>query len=258
MEKEFDATKIERYIKGELDEVEKQAFELLIEQDEELAEEVDFYRTSMDAVDVQGAILEAERRLADRGFFAEKKARKGKLITFRALTSAAAVALLLLIGWWYGETHYSDAVLAVVDPGVLAGELETARRLADSGQTTDIFSDGLQALQQEDYHEANQFFAQVDKAAPTYVQALLFLTYSNLRSKNYEAALENSQRIEDLSQDIATVQKAQWLRAKASIGQGVPEKELLAEIADDDNHRFQRDARLILRQLDSYWRKLIP
>lgn len=263
MEEKYNYDDIERFAKGKLDEEELADFKQKIQQDQELKEEADFYGEVVDVFRLKGMIKDADAELDKAGFFntaapSPTKSNPLKPLGRRILAYAATISILLIAtAFLYSNLTYSNAALASLDAAELGLDLDdTGMRSGEAA--ADAFADGIASLSAADYAAASRFFETITPENEAYTQAQLYLAFAHYKQNNYADAAESAQKATP-ALDAATRQKAEWvlLNSLLRINRVNEFQELLAQIAANNDHRYQEAAKELEQNLNSPWRSLV-
>jgi hypothetical protein len=247
----YDISTIESYLRGEIDPASRQAFEAQLAADEALRKEVDAYgqilRGFRYARQEQFAGEVAKWTEEARNASIEQEAEKGKVISidrgatlrtlYRRVALAASVILLVGIGaaWWISQ-QYTNAklVASVYSPPLASGTMG-----GQSPQASEIerqFESAHRLFQKANYREAAQLFDRVVldlEGNPT--------AFDNLTRKFY-------------------FDNAMWSRLLARFaGRQLTQVQFTMElerIAADPANEYAPNAKALLDDLSSFWRKL--
>jgi len=234
--------KIDAYLRGELNEADKQQFEETAEQDEELARELAFRKLTLEHLE----LLE-DRKIADQVqavHQAEIKQRQGraKVKRLRFLAMAAAILLLLSFAWWlwpsavapdalYAE-YYAPYELpfgnrnemdALTEAGVYyqSGDYEQAvpafRELLaqDPSRSKVTFALGISQMELQQWPEASAHFQQlIEQDDPLYAGlARWYLSLCYLKMDNTASAVTQLETLADDTGAVFQEEASQLLKA---------------------------------------------
>lgn len=264
---------IDSYITKKMDGESSLKFEQLMAQDEVLSEEVVFRQGLIKAMKWKRQINIAHTEML------KKKAKPKPILEGvnepvsepinvpirrigfrRVLAYAASVSILALIGLsWFANNNFSDEQLAdnntrgliSLDDGIFKG---------GEGTTKDPFEEGLNNLSQEEYAKAATFFEAIPTQNETYVQARLFLAFSQYHTKAYAAAIQNANIVIEKSLDTKDKHKAEWLIIQSQLAQGTRDAAFytqLKAIVDNPTHTYRKQAVQLQMDLNNFWRKLV-
>ena len=200
---------IERYIAGEMDASEKRWFEMELEGNTSLQQEVKLRRRT-DAALVRHDIIDLRNKLASI-----EKQRKEKLVATGArrttgLRFAAAITALILIGGLYllstghqsNDSLYSKNFQVYASSGVArSGEL----KLSD-------FEAALDLYKKNDFAAAASLFREYLKKKPQSMEADLIYGVAEMKNNNFPAAKSSFRSIID-NADNFYIDQAQWYLA---------------------------------------------
>jgi len=263
MEKDFD--KLIEYTQNKLDATAKSQLEEQFQQDEDLAEEADFLKDLAKVSTWKALIKESEQELEAEQLKStptktETIETPVRRIGWRSLLAYAASTLLVVmaVGLWNANTSYTNQALATkyVNKELSGVDLSAYR---SDGNTQDAFQEGINALNAKKFQQASSFFESIPSEAEDYTQARLFLAISQFQEQAFSKAVDNAQLAVQGSQSAVTRHQAEWIRAQAFLADG-QEKEaavLIAKIAEDKSHIFQKEAVTLRKALGSMWRKML-
>ncbi|MCB9264974.1 MAG: tetratricopeptide repeat protein [Lewinellaceae bacterium] len=255
---EKDQARIEDYLYGRMSAEQAAAFEAEIDKDPALAEVVNLERLekqalrllSQDMLRAEMANWKAEKEHAGAAP-AKVRTLPGRRLFYR-LSAAAAILLLVGVPFWWANRHFSDAALT---NGVLG--LQTS--VSDRGNipSGSPLLPALERARTRDYEAAIEQLRQL-QGTPYEGQARLMMGEIYTEQGNFSAAAEIYAGLADTSADAVVRQKAQWLLGNVYLASGRESEAsaLLEKIADEDGHLNQREARALLKELNSFWRKL--
>ena len=247
--------KIDAYIKGDLAEKDRLAFEAAMQANTQLQEQVKVKKTALEAIqllrmDAKRAILYEESQN-----IAESKP-KLQPVFLRNLLKVAAIFLLLFLGLsWYATRTFNDAqlvqnsdyFLAPFDPSI-AGS---------TPNVNELFTKGINSyFGTKDYPQTIVLMQQIPENHTLYQNAQLFLAASHFRLKDYDNAIEVYQALlkQPLSEKLKTEIAWNQLLAEIGLGKSVENKKQLSQIANDNEHPFQDKAIALQQEQESFWR----
>lgn len=179
MEKEYNFTEIEKYVKDELEGAELTAFEDKLSQDKDLVVEVDFYKQVAEVTMLKGLFEEAESELTSEKketIIAPKKEAKVFSLSRKVLSLAASFLVLVFAGWWVlspGINTSSEEYLALANDNFVHYPAQASRGEADNPSLYDTYKNKeykLAAVELEQYATTNK-----DATAQLYA-AISYLT----------------------------------------------------------------------------------
>lgn len=256
------------YLNNQLSAKDKTAFELVMQKDKTLADEVDLYSDLYEVHEQIGEeTLVATIQSVNDAYFQkaaienvaanEQGTSTGKSSLLKwGLSVAAGFLLLLAVGSWWAHQNYSDESLAV---NSFTNKQITSFVRSTNNAINDPFAEGLVALNNQDYTKATAFFSAFRAEATFYKEAQLYLALAQFKARDYKSAQANARIVMQTSSQF--VPKAKWLLMNALLANRETEGEfqqLLVELANDvDNPYYQKNAQILQRNLDVFWRKLI-
>lgn len=266
MDKPIDKKSIEAYFRGALDAETAEKLKAELAQDEGLREEFEWYRDMTKAIEWHGVLKEAEseRQLELNG---QTKGKSGTLprsiqIVSNRWWAYAAVGLLLILAGsaWWGNVNYSNHSLAEL--GMDRLNLKEGKDYLRNTELakTDPFVLGLEAIEAAKWLDAIDFFSSIADTSKLFIQAQLYLAYSQLEEGQYAKVQSSAQIVDQQSLDTRQRQKAQWMMVQvmvAQTGETNTVNLLLDRISKDQSHMFQQEALSLKRKLRSPWRKLV-
>lgn len=241
--------RIESFLKGEMSEAERQFFEADLQSNEQLKKEYEACLATEKVIDVL-AFQKQKGRLTPTQEPTEKKSK----YLGRRLLVAAAVLLLLAIGGslWYAERTYNNTSIAerLYEPPNFTGLRGESAYFAQLDQAT-------QAYYKQNYEQAISLLNTIPKQDSAYTYAQLMLGCSLIENKNYQDAINSLLYVTKNSQERK--QRAQWYLLLAYLGvndMGNVNK-LISEIQNEPNHYFKEELNILIKDLNSVWRKII-
>lgn len=273
MEKKYKETydlDIDRYLTKKMNVAAEKEFEQLMSSDLTLAKEVNFRQGLIKAMkwrkQINIAHQEMLKKKVEKPFVVASKSsnqQQGKIVRMgfrRVLAYAASVSVLALIGSsWFANNQFSDQQLAFNNVNSSISLDGNNLKGGDAG-TVDPFEKGLAHLNQQNYEQAATFFEAIPPENEIYSQARLYLAYSQFFKKEYNYTIQNAQLVLQKSLNTPEKHKAEWLIIQAKLAKGQTAASIKAEIAtiaNNNNHIRQRQAKALLKDLNSFWRKLV-
>lgn len=212
MAKNYNIDDFENYLNGQTSAEERAGFQRELEQDAELAAEVEFHQDILKGInsgaeqDFSQLVKNVHGKLKTEGFFAEaattqqvqKEAKVRRIGWVRALSLAASVAVLLVAAWWaFFQSPTPEAVYAnVYTPAADVLSEPVADRLSETGfginkAALQGLQNGITAYQSGDYQLARQQLLAFKTVAPTdelAPYASFYAALSALELEDYAAA----------------------------------------------------------------------
>ncbi|MCO6478970.1 MAG: tetratricopeptide repeat protein [Phaeodactylibacter sp.] len=257
--KEKDHGRIEDYLYGRMSAEETAIFERELKEDEELARAVQLERLEKQALRLLSQDMLREEMA---GWKAEKEQREAAPVKIRPLLNrrlflrlGAAAAVLLLLGmpFWWANRNYNNTALAGNTLGIQTSLSD--RSNIPSGSP---LLPALELAGAQDYDAAIAQLQQLQGTAYE-AQAELLMGEIYTEQENYEAAIGIYTRLAEGSADPAGRQKAEWLLSNVYLATGreAEARSLLEQIAGDNAHMNQQEAKALLKELNSIWRRLV-
>ena len=235
---------IHAYIDGELSEEEARQFEEALKSDKGLADEVDIEKTLRRGIMAAG-LREQMSSFAQGGEDKEKKpgARVIDFNNYRSLAIAASLAILL--GFFLWQTRTSPAGDSNPFASVYYEDPGTPVKM---GETEDkAFDEAMINYKNEDYEQAKEAFARLCQDSG-FDKACYYEAQSLLNSGELEGARDQFSALLSRTDDLELREKSQWYLAY-TLYQLDDEtyKSILSDIAEDDAHRFNLEAREVMK-----------
>lgn len=274
MEKKYNETydqEIDRYIIKKMDSDAAAGFEQLMATDPALLEEVTFRKGLLKAIKWKRQINIAHTEMVksktnspleitSKVNVVQQETTIRRIGLRKVLAYAASVSILALIGLsWYANNNFSDRYLADTNTNELVS-LDDNNLKGGGNTSKDPFDQGLYYLKEKEYTQAASFFETIPNQDDAYVQARLYLAFSQYHIKSFDNAIANANIVQQESFDTKDKQKAEWLIIQALLKQGKKDTNFfnqLKVIADSPNHIYQKRAKTLQVDLDSFWRKLV-
>ncbi len=257
IEERFD--KIEAYVLGTLNEVEKENFEQEISADKELATEVQLHKMEHEAMRIldrdhlkaQFSNWATEKQQQEQSSAKIVKMSSSRRLITRRLSIAASFLVLLIAGFGLIQNNYSN--------NALANELMPPTNWTDRGSMDgNPIEIAFEAMENKNYEEAIQIFD--DLKNTQYAEtALLYKAEAYYLSENYQLAESNYQTIVNENKSTANIHKAERGLVATFLKQNKTEAAitLLTSIAQNETHTYQKEAQIILEKQESWLRKLV-
>lgn len=238
--------RIDAYLSDSMSGKELQAFEIEMENDEELAAEVALYRLEHRAIELA---VHDELRRKMQGWQGEATvtptaATVRRLRWRRPLAIAASVLLIIGVGTsWWANGNYSDTALAITS--------NTYPKISQRGGALDALTQAQLALDKQAYTEALGYIQEEESYNAQLIRGAALLGLGQLRQgrETYEKVLQSSSKTQR--------EMAQWQLVLIAIrdGQSDAAREALDTIINQEpphNHRSQ--AEVLQQKLNSFWR----
>ena len=243
---------IERYLDGELDKAELQAFEAQVSSDQELASELQLARQARHLVSMAG-----RSHLSDRLDAFEKEVKEEEETPeFKAFTLptwmkvAAAAITILMAGWWFYEQPFSSS-----QQDLFASHFEPYRNPINLRDTESLFgTDWQQAVElysKGDFENAIPAFKkELDKQNTVSYLSHFYLGISALA----KATPDPQQAINAFDQVLASDndyhQQANWYKGLALLKKGAKKeaREIFEGIIENGHYQKEKAA-MLLRDL---------
>lgn len=252
MENSLHYDKIEAYLKGQLSEADRQAFEAQIAQDPELAADVDFLRDVMLASDPKWNAIESTMK----EYFAEKKrppsseGRGGVWKKSWWLAPALLLVVAALYTWW-PQPEEAPVPAQPAAPelpremGPPPSDKPIAKTPAPPKPNTYL------ALAQELYKAPEEFSASRKGAEPPSTDNPIARAHALFQSGKYEQAAEAFQ---SLTSSFSYSYDAEWYLLLSYLAQ-LPHTQfnfdtLIKKILADDEHPFREKALALKKRLE--------
>ncbi|MEL6656979.1 MAG: hypothetical protein AAFY48_22715 [Bacteroidota bacterium] len=233
---------IAAYLAGELPEAERTAFAQQLEQNEDLATQVEQQRLTHQAVDLYTQLRTKEEIKAIYKNGARTRSLPGRTI----LAVAASVALLLVAGFLWQKNNYSNTALADQYSTPYPDRLTTM-----SGDAEAQLTEAMEAYNRGDYAAAIPLLEGLPDSLSTNGLTQLYLGIAQL--KQGQAA--NAQTsLEAIPLDSAYQEAANWYLVLSELAQGqeVAARERLESIIAAEAYPGPA-AQDLLKQLNSWW-----
>ncbi|MEM0995397.1 MAG: hypothetical protein AAGI49_20355 [Bacteroidota bacterium] len=255
MDKEFDYTQIESYVKGELPAQARQSFEAEIAKDEALAQEVQLYQDIAQVAEWQGLFEEAAKEMEqqEHGTSSESAKviplapKKRATPIRRYLSLAASLAVLVIAGifLWQnlnraGQDYFAEYYQAYPNDiaPITKGEAVSLTDLAQA----------LQTYERREYAAALRLF----EALPTQSDTTRF--YRSMIALELEDPATAIQNLAAIRQNTTSTfqQAAAWYLTLAYLKQGDTEnaQAILNTITQNERHLFYSRALELQEQLN--------
>ena len=255
-----DKYNIADYVKGRMSQEDKLRLEQELQMNEDLAAEVDFYKEMQSFANLKNKMdaFDKDLQKETKVMAMKPKAKVRRFNTRRSISLAASFLVLLVAGGlWFSNANYSNQALSNKNVDRLDWLTSSTSRQGDSG-ISDPFETGIDALREQDYSSAIDFFESIPKSDVAWSQARLHLAYAQYQSTNYQVAKATLDELIQENTSTINRQKAEWLKLQVLLASGESKDEfkaLLNAISTDTQHLFQRQALEMKQDLDAFWRK---
>lgn len=265
---------ITKYLDGEISEEALQTFNKALEQEDFLAEAT-FYQDMVTAVRSEGAkeqdnllekvdvsninqgirakLIAQNKRLTQPEAAATGAAKVSRLVPIRRLLSLAASVLVLVVaGFWYAQSNFSNEALStnnylVADiPGTMGGN-----NTADA-----TFQEGLNAFWvQKDLATAKSIFEKIPSTNLDFISAQYFLGHIAFQEQDYPKAIQQYQQVLSANQlpNFINSDKLTWNLLLARLGAGENINTELTTILRNENSPLYEQARQLKAQMNGFW-----
>lgn len=254
---------IENHLLGKLPKKEQEAFIEQIQQDPDLQEEVDAFRIARDVVENNiGEQLRSDFGAWDQESKQATK-RTSKIVTMRprrwkAIAVAACFMLFsyAFMSWYNVNENYNSNTLAMST----FQSMEMVNNNRSPNQIETVLSYGEAAMEAKDYSEAIEQFGNISKNSEYYNDAQLKLAGAYFAIDEIAKTHATLQPLL-ASENIIIKEKSEWLQLLSLLKEGKkssPEfKDLLAHIAQDNNHNFHHEAVDLTELLGDFWMQFV-
>ncbi|MDW3648228.1 MAG: hypothetical protein R8P61_14260 [Bacteroidia bacterium] len=222
---------IESYLDGEMTKVEKADFESRLLTEEGLQKGLDEMKHAKDFLE-EGAGLFLKEKM--QSFDLEKKEKIKPLFSWRILSVAAVILLLIASFFWFkGPLSGPEAVSENFEP-------YAATSLRGNAKMENLFNQAVLAYERKDYNNAILFFSQLNADAPNYIESQLYLGNALLAIKDYSSAIAPLE-IVSTSKDIRYAEAGDWYLLLAYLGNGQEEdfQQLAGQIETLSTHGYK-------------------
>lgn len=234
---------IDRYCSGSLSEAEKRDFELKMNQNPGLKEEVEQHADLIKGMQHHfSSELKSRLKESDQASEGSKSYRR---FFFNSLAVAATISLFFVLGYVLMDnaspealyqTHY-QAYPNIVNPVERSAS-------AESGE----LNNAMRAYELGDYQEAVTLFEQAEEPLSTSYEFYLAISYLELA--NYQSALELLKKVEQ-SDVEAYHYPALWYQGMAYLAQKDTEnaKQILKQLSESEDNYYSAKASELLQEL---------
>lgn len=256
MEELYDT--IEDYLNGKLPEEQRRAFAERLEQEPELATEVQAFRLSQEVIE-EGI---ADQLRADFASWNQegKQKQPAKIVKMRSMRKVLAIAASLLLLLTVGYLQYSNTQQNYSSSALAANYHDADLGTTRSTTNTNELSDAITALQAANYTTAIQELQAINNSSPYYSDAQFLLADAYYLNDQLSQATNTIGPLLT-NEDPLLQEKAEWLKILIDLKSGKkndPEFQLqLKEISENTNHSFQPKAAELVETLNGFWVKWV-
>ena len=251
--------RIEAFVGGTMSADEQTRFEAELETNPELKTEYLAYRATHDVMEVLAfEQLQEELREMDIGSTPSSTATTSKepparirRMPRRLLTLAASFLVLVLAGTlWWSNSQYSDQQLA--GKHFMTPNLSKVR----GTNTEDALSQAATAFYQGNYDTSIRLLQSIPSSDPVYADAQWLLGYACLQEGRAQEAVTAFNVVLSGNKNELKA-SARWHRILAHIAAGdqVAAEKLLDGLLQDPSDAYFDKARVLKKELHSFWRK---
>ncbi|MEM9886849.1 MAG: hypothetical protein AAF849_13235 [Bacteroidota bacterium] len=259
--------RIEDYLEDRLSKEAKAKFEAQLAVDDALRKELTFYRHLQLATqrleqeeDFRKTIQGVDQTLDENAFFKasavsidKNKGKSDRKLWIPLSVAAGLLVLLWLGGRYWGQSYYSNAVLA---ENFEPFEIVSTDR-GDGIKTENQLQKGIDAFEAKSYADAIEWFSSTSEADAFYVQSQYYLAHTYLAQQKYDAAIEQFQKVADTKSTLYK-DRAEWYQLQAMLlSESAQEtlNEQLDKILSNPNHGYLEKAQALKQQVNSIWRQ---
>ena len=251
MKKNIDIEQIERYLDGHMEPEEQGAFETLVKQHPELAEEVQFHQNLIKGMKTDQPDVDKAQLKTIWESLKEQEQKQASAAGFRFLRYwyvAAAIAALVVLTNLLFQPSTSNQI---VDNSYFEPYPIIVTRTTRISAENLLLTEAKQAYIQEDYATAKVLFDSLSAQAPEEEDLLLYSGISYYQTNEMEEAAQRFQQL--LSQSKTWDEHARWYLALSYLEQGkrTQAKVLLQEITSYKRHFNLEKAKGLLNDLKS-------
>lgn len=247
---------IDRYLREEMASGEQLAFEKRLQNEPELAHEVEQLKLAKQAAEAFWE-LKLTRELGERGKNLLKEGHGREMNAsnpiFLRVAVAAGVLIFLSIGLkWYANTYFSTS--ALISSHYQAKRTPTF--LSDANKRA--LSDGFAAYRERNYPQAISIFQNISLADASYSTAQMYLGYSYFESGDFQKAASAFGQVIQTG-DSRYLENAQWnqfLAISMEKGNFMHNSGFLEEIAKNPQHSFSKQALVLNKKLNNPLRRI--
>lgn len=242
---ENDIERIDRFLRGEMDEAEAQAFEQTLSENPELQQKMKVQQELVSYIDLMGdqEVL-ANIRKAEDTYRSRQEGTIKKMPWLRPALIAASLALLLFAGWWF--------LIPSNEPDVLYASFYQPYELSFSsrdGGNTETLLAASTAYNAQDYAQALQAFESLPADLQT-SKVKLGIGISYMELSSFESALSIFDQIIEL-QDPLFLDQALWYKGLCLLRQEKLDQAstIFQQLVNDSSSIFSQDAGQLLKRL---------
>lgn len=242
---EHDIERIDRFLRGEMDKAEAQAFERALSENPELQQKMKIQQELVSYIDLMGdqEVL-ANIRKVEGIYRSRKEGAIKKMPWLRPALIAASVAILLFAGWWF--------LTPSSEPDVLYANFYQPYELSFSsrdGGNAETLLAASTAYNAEDYAQAITAFQSLPPELQT-SKVKLAIGISQMELSSFEEAQSLFDQIISV-EDPLFMDQALWYKALSLLKQDELEqaKGVFQQLKDDTSSIFNADAAKLLYRL---------
>jgi tetratricopeptide (TPR) repeat protein len=238
---------IDRYLAGEMDSVEARAFELELQSNKELIQELAFERDLSDLLKQQN-IIEFRQKLSDAILESKKEKHRGRLIPLTrksyALVAASITILIMVAASVYflmPKTYSNNRLFSMY---------YDSDKLNITRSESTYLVEALRFYQQKNYTTAIDLFNEVIANDPSNAAVRFYLAISYIETNQIDKAIANLEEIIHNGKNLY-IEHAQWYLGLCllKINQTDQAIALFRNIAFDTNNYYRNDASRLLNQI---------
>lgn len=264
----FEIKDIEDFLNGTLSKDKELLFKEKMQTDQAFAKEVTDFREIFSGFNVLKDEHKAKQLILDWendddaklfNLSEEKKTEQQsnnvpvrKIRSFRTVSIAASILLLIAAFYWTGIRPHSNRVVYAN----FYNDKNTSTAIKSGGTSTHPFKVGYDAYDKGNYEEAIAFFSAIPISDPNHNTSLYYLSHSNLQLENWVDAITAIEFLKSKN-DIRYQEEAEWLAVLCFLR--LKDKDNLSSslsaILDNSNHAYYNKALELDSELDSFLRK---
>ena len=264
MDDDFRIEQIHRYLSGEMDATEQEAFEEAMEHDEGLKKAAIQERQLLEALErsfdeqAKEDIAQVHRQLQAQGFFDAARGGSWKQVAFGSAVAATVIGLCAGIWWFTLRPNAFDPEIAYGEhfrPETTKVE-EIIEGLASIGFTpemnsTDSLREALATYRNGSYPEASESLERFLQDHPQNDTAQFYLALTELSLSKFETAAGRFSAL-TRQDDPALAREAQWYYALACLrieGRKDDARQALEQLAGDSQFDRRAEARQLVAEM---------